>query len=445
MGVLAALFLGAFAGEFHPSLKHVGLIVGGLIATAFFIDLLLHVAKDWRGGKTMTAQDVVSAALIAISLSSVVAVGGLIWQWMWPSEEKVAIVDSAPSKPWTDEVSEWSVSIETLPLFRFIPDKKIVVFQQFRLVNVSTTHKRIIDLEIVVPPNGDLAPGMSFKTEFYRESGYRQMLKEAGTEISSRGWAFLDSPIELQPGQMVEGQIDFILPDSIVPVVIADPTRLRMESTTISVIDRISGNRLELLLGEHYNAIKRERTDPRHSNAPDSGLFRPVFPEPVPGKPRPPGTRPEDVTFSDLLMFEFPNMSAMISERVEKGSLAYSKFAEFLVLQDNVSRSEFYAIYTTENAQTFDVCKWFVENYRAIREEWRPAKPQEKGLGVEPYGANNDFPFTGQFYIYHEGELDEKQQQELWNLYQTKGLNVTFRGPKYLKEKKEWLGPRLHK
>ena len=349
------------------------------------------------------------------------------------------------SKLWADDVLDWSVSIETLPLFHFIPEKKIVVFQQFRLVNVSAKHKRIIDLEISVPPNGDIAPGVTFKTEYYRDSGYRQILKEAGKENRSRGWEFLSSPIELQPGQLVEGQIDFILPDSIIPIVAADPTRLRMESTTVTAIDRISGNKFELLLGEHFNALKGVKSDPRLSAPKNKGIFRPVFPEPEPGKPRPPGTRPEDVTFSDLLIFEFPNMVAMSSDRIERGEFADAKFAQFVVVQDNISRSEFYAVYTMENAQTFEVCKWFADNYKVLREEWRPAKPPKKGFGIEPFSANNDFPFTGQFYIYHEGGLTTEEQQELWNLYQTKGMNLTFRGPKYLKEKKEWLGPHLHK
>ncbi|MGE0008849.1 MAG: hypothetical protein AB7S92_25120 [Parvibaculaceae bacterium] len=167
--------------------------------------------------------------------------------------------DVVASRPWTDDLLDWSVSIETVPAFHFIPDKKIVVFQQFRLVNVSTKYNRVVDLEINVPPEGDAVPGMIFKTEFYRDSGYRQVLKEAGKDAASRGWAFLSSPIELLPGQLVEGQIDFILPDYAVEIAANRPEDFHLNAATVTAIDRISGERITLLFGESYNAITKEK------------------------------------------------------------------------------------------------------------------------------------------------------------------------------------------
>ena len=247
-------------------------------------------------------------------------------------------------KPWTDEISDWSVSIETLPLFRFIPDKKIVVFQQFRLVNVSTKYKRIIDLEISVPPEGDRVPGMIFKTEYYKDSVYRQMLKEAGKENKSRGWVFLNSPIELQPGQLVEGQIDFILPDPIISILNSDPDGLRIGATTITVIDRISGNKLELLFGEHFNAVTGKRFDPRH---PEKYEKKATANEPAAERPAPLGTRPEDIAFTTLLAFEFPNASLISEELIEKGRFTKAKFMEFVTVQyHDVSAQNLCCIHT---------------------------------------------------------------------------------------------------
>jgi hypothetical protein len=183
-----------------------------------------------------------------------IAASSDIW-WSW-----IAALDkSLTSRAWMDDLTGWSVSIETAPVFHFIPAKKIVVFQQFRLVNVSTKYNRIVDLEINVPPDGDAVPGMTFKTEFYRDSGYRQVLKEAGKD-ASRGWAFLTSPIELRPGQLVEGQIDFILPDYAIEIAAKNPEEFRLNAATVTAIDRISGGRITILLGESYNAITKEKS-----------------------------------------------------------------------------------------------------------------------------------------------------------------------------------------
>jgi hypothetical protein len=160
--------------------------------------------------------------------------------------------------------------------------------------------------------------------------------------------------------------------------------------------------------------------------------------------PTPAGTKPEDVTFSDLLIYEFPNAAAISVEQVERGQFSTTVFAQFVTLQDPYSRSEYYAVYIPKTALTLKVSEWIAANYKSMRDQQRGKKPYERKPGEKP-PVNADLPFSGQIYVYHESDLSSDQQKQLWILFQKEGAAVEFRGPKYLADQRAAIGPHLHK
>jgi hypothetical protein len=204
--------------------------------------------------------------LILIIMASFTLVGGCIWLWAEREAFKSVVLSpsaKAISSPWTDDLSGWSVTIETSPVVGYSLPGRWVAFQGFRLVNTSKVHTRIIDLEITIPLTSAEPPNLHFTTEYYRQSEYRERFFDRDKE-KSRGWDFLESPLVLQPQQMKEGQLDFVLPDNAAAVLARDLNAMRLGAATVKIIDRISGRQLEIVLGEHFSALTGRKFDPRH-------------------------------------------------------------------------------------------------------------------------------------------------------------------------------------
>lgn len=203
--------------------------------------------------------------LMLMGLGVIAFVGGGAWYYVTldknTSEDRGNRSSTfQPTTTWSDQLDDWSVSIETMPGI-YLPDERTVVFQEWRLVNISKLHKRIIDIEITIPANEDRLPEITFKTAYYQDTGYMEELKK---RKKSRGWSFLGAPIELEPQGWVEGGLDFLLPENVVQILKKEPELLRLGATTVTMIDRISGKKVTLLFGEHFNALTGEWYDPRH-------------------------------------------------------------------------------------------------------------------------------------------------------------------------------------
>ena len=102
-----------------------------------------------------------------------------------------------------------------------------------------------------------------------------------------------------------------------------------------------------------------------------------------------------------------------------------------------------YAVYIPKSDATVEICKMLASEYDALRERQRPKDVKPK-FGDDLRIVNQDQVFTGRIFIFHETDLTDVELKKLWNLYKSKNLTVTFRGPTYLAEKKAKIGPRIH-
>lgn len=79
-GGAGGVLLTAFANRLPEAYQTLGLVVGLSMLTGAGIGFLLHVIKEWRGGKAVEPSDVIILGVAGIALFAVITLGALIWQ-----------------------------------------------------------------------------------------------------------------------------------------------------------------------------------------------------------------------------------------------------------------------------------------------------------------------------------------------------------------------------
>lgn len=322
------------------------------------------------------------------------------------------------------------VSIETSPVFGMSPTEQAVLTGPWHFTNVSPAQPHMLEVRIeLLLENGRK---IVLDTEDHKQTVYRDRIKERDKDNRLvRGRKFLEFPLKLEPSSFAEGYIDF-------PVRLSVDEFLISGGPTVTIFDKMSENEITLLLGEHYSAVSGKRFDPRHHEKKQTAI-RPIVTREGSVES---GTKPEHVTFDDLLPYEFPNTFIMSDPLHERGDYIEGIFATFYRVQDVNARAEYFVAHIPNQSTTHKISELIAKNYQAIQRRTGASKSYRS---QDQFVGNENLPVTGQIYIYHEATLTESQRNELKALFKANGLNVVFRGPKYLAEKRAWLGPRLHK
>jgi hypothetical protein len=160
--------------------------------------------------------------------------------------------------------------------------------------------------------------------------------------------------------------------------------------------------------------------------------FYPTWPPPFPLKP----ADPESFDMDSLLTFEFPN-AVSIGTDVEVRGTAAKTILKFQTRQDLSARAEFYLAYIPKSEATYELCQLILAEYKELRNSSRAGKSYQRKFGRDYPVVNEDLPFTGTIYIYHESPLTEDQRRQLWQQFKEKGVTVFFKGPDHLAERRK--------
>lgn len=144
----------------------------------------------------------------------------------------------------------------------------------------------------------------------------------------------------------------------------------------------------------------------------------------------------QDEMLPEWLIFEFPNAFASGVTQIEKGNYANTKFAEFYVVQPQNIRAEYYVVYIPPKVNAFAVGEYVLNNYQELRDYLAPKRPIKHKFGDKVPTLGERLPFSNQIVIYHEPPLSTKQQEELWQKFNEKGILIEFHGPEYIAEKR---------
>jgi hypothetical protein len=157
-----------------------------------------------------------------------------------------------------DDLRGWSVSIWTPKSHAgYFTAAEQLTFFQLRFVNVSKVRRRIIDIEVVISFHDNAPPPLHFRTKQYMKSIYERevakVIADKGDDI--RGMKFLQYPIQLDPEEIVEGQLVFLflgLPDEMEKY---KDMNMRFDRTiTFEFEEHISGLKRTLIYGDYLDA-----------------------------------------------------------------------------------------------------------------------------------------------------------------------------------------------
>jgi hypothetical protein len=192
---------------------------------------------------------IVQGITVAMGL---ILTGWALWAWLAPERSGAAF----------DAVEQWSVSIYLGPggmgVDRGTPGgfESFFILQGCRFANLSATQDRVLDIELKIPNKYGPPEFWTLSTTNTHRQPYREKLRNIGVEPATRFDRFLDLPIRIPPGAVVEGQIEFRVPDH--PKIRAHGFWEMLDpfGTVATVIDQRSGQRRSLPSGFCYDALK---------------------------------------------------------------------------------------------------------------------------------------------------------------------------------------------
>jgi hypothetical protein len=240
-----------------------GLVAGLSLASGFTPQLLPERGREWLDRKLRpeSRQRVLIGVCICFLIIS-------IFQVYDDASAKLRHVSS--QLPDFDKVTTWSVSFEMIGLYNGMvsPDNtfpSFVAFQRCRFVNLAATRKRILDVKIEIPTNDPEIPVVTLDSESMQFQEYRKSLMDKGVAVDEgalgRKQSLLETPIQLEPGQLVQGTIEFDIHDGKVKqkILSLPPTHYftwwRVADAIVSVKEQLSDMTRTAKLGYSYNAI----------------------------------------------------------------------------------------------------------------------------------------------------------------------------------------------
>jgi hypothetical protein len=168
-----------------------------------------------------------------------------------------------------ENVMTWTVSFEMVGLVHAMisPDNKspsFIAFHRSRFVNLSATQKRILDVKIEIPTDDPKIPIVILDTEGMSFQEYRKSLTDKGIAVDEsalgRKESLLQTPIELEPAQLIQGTIEFDIHDENVIQKMRDapPVQelswLRLGDSIVTVTDQLSDMKRTINVGQAYDA-----------------------------------------------------------------------------------------------------------------------------------------------------------------------------------------------
>jgi len=139
----------------------------------------------------------------------------------------------------------------------------------------------------------------------------------------------------------------------------------------------------------------------------------------------------------ELFKTDFPGLGKKIRDLTLTFDGNDSIHCVMYVYQEFASGTEFIALYVPPCGLTSNVCDYFAHNYRKHYDELkRTIQMNVLGPGDFTHDRSADLAFSGRLYLYHADKLSLGELAEISNLLQSKGLNVKFRGAKYVAD--EW-------
>jgi hypothetical protein len=240
-----------------------GLVAGLSLASGFAPQLLPDRVREWLDKKLRPAH--------RRRVFIVLCVFFLLISFFQAYDDVFTRLRHAVSQlPDFEKVTTWSVSFEAVGLVggAFSSDNSFpfyLAFHRCRFVNLSATRKRILDLKIELPTDDPQIPLIVLDTESMSFQEYRKMLTDKGLGVDEsalgRKESLLKTPIALEPGQLVQGTVEFDIHDDKVKQKMrnAPPGQellwLRLGDATLSVTDQLSDMTRSIKLGQAYNAV----------------------------------------------------------------------------------------------------------------------------------------------------------------------------------------------
>ena len=243
-----------------------GLVAGLSLAIGFTPQLLGERPRQWLDKKLRP--DCRRHALIGLCLLFF-----LISSFQIYDDTSMKLRHVSSQLPDFDSVTEWSVSFQLGPVSGMfssdIKDPFVLTFHRCRFVNLSATQRRILDLRVDIPTNDPRIPLVTLNTENMPFHEYRQSLTNAGMAVDEKALGrkepLLKTPIDLEPGQLIEGTIELDINDQMVKQEIRNvhPEHIlgwlhmgwfRLGEATVSVTDQRSDVTKTIKMTQAYNA-----------------------------------------------------------------------------------------------------------------------------------------------------------------------------------------------
>ena len=240
-------------------LRKVGKSIGS-VASGIMLPLAFVPAKDTQTALSGNLGLLGIDAPIFQSLVAQYSAGGIgvllvfwtAWAWLWP--ERIKLYNDA---------GEWSVSVDLGPGFQAsetVEGGRRVArafLQGCRFANLSETQARFIDVELKIPTTLSQMPIWTLSTSNTHQQPHREALKALDILPNGRFDRFLDQPIEIPPSGVVEGQIEFEVPNNALLQQYGFFNNLEIFKTEIVITERRSGLSKTFPIGSCYDAKKR--------------------------------------------------------------------------------------------------------------------------------------------------------------------------------------------
>jgi len=152
---------------------------------------------------------------------------------------------------------------------------------------------------------------------------------------------------------------------------------------------------------------------------------------------------PHTLTLHDLFMRDFVGQKVGATWPIgEPRDIPGSKIKWFVVI-DLQARARFLEFYITLARDTYNLCKIIVESYTQALQEPEKIGVMKQGpaIGESSGHSSDESVFTGAVFVYYEGQLSDPQIVKLTDLFASKNLRVSFRGPAYLDNRKRAIMP----
>jgi hypothetical protein len=236
-----------------------GLVAGLSLASGFFTQLLPESTRKWLDAKLSPER----RRRLLILLSVVFLFISCFEVYDNVSRELRHVSSELPD---FENVATWSVSFEAVALLSASsPSDGTLPFylalHRCRFTNLSVSQKRILDLELRIPTSDPTREVLLLKTENMPFQEYRKLLTDKGIQVDEgalgRSQSLLKTPIYLEPGQLIEGTVEFDIHDDYVKQKMRDASFswLRLEDATVSLTDQRTGMTKSIKLNHAYNAV----------------------------------------------------------------------------------------------------------------------------------------------------------------------------------------------